>query len=353
MPSGEWTAVASRGDGSAVDHAHLVTYGAAGFLAIGYRLEHSEGGPRFAEAYAWRSVDGVVWEEVAPPPLRSVPNDLWVTPSGTYVVTGLQPGDSSNKNIDVLSSVDGFTWEPANTSLPTDVQVEGVDRGALGYLLMGRRSLGADSALGLASDGLDWEVVRDLVHEGDNFDVVYRLDDIGAGDEGYVALGWRITGEVYERLAFASADGREWVDTLAPFGSEPAAYVATAVLAPLGSDWVAVVPQRDGALQVWTSANGIAWEAGGTIGTVEITSADDPVLLNVEGTLYFSLGGEALPGATGAWSSTDAETWTPLDIGEAVASDSAAGAGVVVLTGHQVADGGAGTIATIWASPAE
>lgn len=346
LPPGVWTEVVSPAEGTA-DHVEHVAYGNAGFLALGYRYESGEGGSHFAEAYAWISTDGESWDEVAPPPLDTEANDLWVTQDGEYLVSG-RTADESAQPV-VLRSPDGVTWSAAEAGLPAGANVFQVERGAVGYLLLARPSEEGDLTLWLSADGLGWELVHEFTAETGSIDV----EDIGAGDDGFVVLGWRIPEELdYQRFALASNDGREWAEEPLPFGTEPDDYTATAVLAPLGPDWVAVLALRDGTMQAWSAENASAWEPSADIAAVELTSVAQPILVNVDGTLYFSIGGDPMATGSGAWSSADGATWTAVDIGEGAVSDAAGGNGVVVLAGHgAVGDGGQD--ARIWATPSD
>lgn len=334
-------------NGTRIDHVQHVAYGRAGFLALGFRQEGGEGGLHFAEAYAWMSLDAETWDEVAPPPLGFIPDDLWVSPTGEYVVSGTRP-DESGQDV-VLRSTDGVTWSTASTGLPAKVNIAEVASGPRGYLLVGQGTEESDPTLWLSADGLSWE----LTHEFSQDTSFVQIDAIGAGDDGFVGLAWRGTDEtVFERFAFASADGRDWVETPKPFGTEPENYRATTVLAPFGPDWIAVIALRDGTLQVWSAPNASAWESTSEIGTVDIGSSASPVLVNVDGTLFFSVGGDASAPGSGTWSSTDGVTWTEVDIGSGAASDATGGGGAVVLAGHAVV-GEQGHAAAIWATPAE
>ncbi len=324
-----------------------VAYAGAGFLALGERYESGEGGSHFAQGHAWMSIDGETWNEVGPPPLGGPATDLWVTPDGDYLTSG-RTADEAAQPV-VLRSTDGVSWSAAETGLPADVGVASVERGALGYLLLGQPSEEPDRTLWLSTDGVSWELVHEFTPETG----FIQIDAIGAGDDGFVVLGRRNPEElVDERFAFASNDGRNWAEEPLPFGEEPEDYVATAVLAPLGSDWIAALTLRDETVQAWSAPNAAAWEPTGEIATVQIGSVAQPVLVNVEGTLYFSVGGDAIAPGTGTWSSTDGVTWTAEDIGQGAVSDAATGNGVVVLVGHTTVGEG-GHAATIWAKAAE
>jgi hypothetical protein len=94
---------------------------------------------------------------------------------------------------------------------------------------------------------------------------------LGAGDDGFVAVGTR-TGEsgTEEPFAIASGDGRAWFEADSPPG-------AAVAVAPLGGDWLAVSRDPSVALglpaeaEVWSSANGLSWTpiGGYALGTAE------------------------------------------------------------------------------------
>jgi hypothetical protein len=167
-------------------------------------------------------------------------------------------------------------------------------------------------------------------------DATHYVDvaDIGAGDEGFVAFGVRTALDGRgERFAFASADGREWVNAPQPFGAEDQQYRPSLLIAPLGPDWIAAL-----GASIWFSANGLDWTPAAEIGEVNTTQAWAPVLVGADQRLFFSPTGDFPssidPRAPGVWSSTDGRKWTLLNLGNAaVVGGAASGPAGLVLAG--------------------
>jgi hypothetical protein len=163
-----------------------------------------------------------------------------------------------------------------------------------------------------------------------------QLDDGDGGAEGYVVIGRRIQPDSssYERFAFASADGREWFETAAPFGPDDQAYVWTVGVSSFGGDWLATLGRRGAPTSLWSSADGLSWSETGSLDHPEggLATAGlfdevlDELILAPNATVTFE-------GQPGIWSSTDGMAWSPIDMGAAWVGDLAIGDGVVAITG--------------------
>lgn len=336
-----WRTVATFGAGGGWDTATTVVRSGETLLAVGFRMERgNKVGYNYVQGYQWTSTDGRSWTEV--PLGTEFDEDLFffqdvvAGPSGSFIAYmgvsyALDSGSTKNA---IWQSTDGRTWQEADTDLDPGLQISKVVQGARGYLLMAQ-SLGTEPSLWLSANGLHWEEVHrftDATH-------YVGLDDIGAGDEGFVAFGVRTAlDNTWERFAFASADGREWVNAPQPFGAEDPQYRPPLVIAPLGPDWIAATAQRDDGAQIWFSANGPDWTPVAEIGDINTAQAWAPVLIGADRRLFFSPTGE-FPSSIevrspGVWSSTDGREWTRLDLGSAgVIGGAASGPTGLVLVG--------------------
>jgi hypothetical protein len=356
----EWTLVHSFGDESTRWAGGEIAWGDAGFLAIGRRYEGGEGGPRIAEYSMWQSGDGETWTQVPYPAPgdggRYDPAALMTAADGSYVLHALQFSATPTETPLVsLRSTDGTTWEPIDTGLPAEMFVQSVEEdGPSGYLLVGGQGGETNPTLWLSADGLRWE----LVHEFSQDETYVQLDGSDGGAEGYVVMGRRIQPDssTYERFAFASADGREWVEATAPFGADDQAFVWDVAVTSRGGDWLATLGDPSELITLYSSPDGLAWTE---IGTVQ----GNPRSLASTG-LFEEIGPELIlsPGATvselgtpGTWSSTDGTTWAPVDLGaDAFLGELAHGNGVVALTGTVPGPGGSTTsTGAIWIRAAD
>jgi hypothetical protein len=232
---------------------------------------------------------------------------------GSYVLHGTRAaaGPATTETV-ALRSADGIAWEEVATGLPAVLFVQALERGPNGYLLVGGQGAETDPTLWLSADGLSWE----QVHVFEQTTRFVQIHDADGGAEGYVVLGRRIApdGGAYERFALASADGREWFESNAPFGPDDQDRVFEATISSLGPDWVATLGQADTTIGAWFSANGLDWTAAGTFGAEPNTTAG--VFDEIGDELIFSPGsGMYFDGPAGAWSSTDGAQWSALDLG--------------------------------------
>ena len=142
-----------------------------------------------------------------------------------------------------LRSTDGETWEPLETGLPSDLYIVAIEEGPAGYLLVGGQGAETNPTLWLSSDALTWE----LVHEFSQDQQYVQLTDGDGGVEGYVVVGHRTEKDApsYERFALASADGRHWAETAAPFGPDDQQYQWQVAVSSHGGGWLATLGHRD------------------------------------------------------------------------------------------------------------
>ena len=318
-PSGRsspvWQRVAEFGEPAGFTMATELVRGETGYLAIGQRTEGAAGGaPGFGPVatYLWASADGEAWEELPTPPglEGALPTALITTPEREFVIYSSTPtGPEATWELLSLRSNDGRTWEPFESGLAPGTSVVQVVHGSGGYLLM-EQTPGQDAGLWLSQDGLTWE----QVHRFEQTERFMQVSDIGAGEEGFVAIGQRIELDTtWQRFTVASADGREWVESLEPFGPQNPDYRPDGFVSSLGPDWIAVLPNRDESVQFWVSANGLAWEPAGTIPDVGTSFGWIPELVEADGRLFFSPYVFAPDGPPGVWTSTDGHAWAEIE----------------------------------------
>jgi hypothetical protein len=351
-----WTQVAEFGDDAdnVWSIARDVTHGKAGFLAWGERyMGGIEGGPRGAGESLWRSADGLTWEELPMPEQVSGDVDFTLvktlisTPEGDYVLYfDRHELESNTTRTLALRSSDGTSWEEVETGLAQWVDIDSIERGDRGYLLIGNQVSGGNPTLWLSTDGIAWELVHEFAQDTE----FVQVNDGGAGDEGFVVFGRRIAEDnSYARFAFASGDGREWIETTSPLGPDDQTYVPDVIVEGFGSDWIATVASRDDSARFWFSTNGIIWEPISQIDGASTSIAWDPVLTSAGGELFFSVSGHVnFDGVPGAWSSADGITWEPIEMGaDAYLGGVVEGPDSLVLTGTIVPESHLSTIG-IW-----
>lgn len=246
------------------ERVHAVTPMAGGFVAVG--INYPEGPPFLVavplEGRVWHSTDGRSWEDATPPDTfaDAMLNHIFVTADDALIVIGaVAEGDTGRPA--AWESADGITWSPTSLPFPSNASVtelEVVERGHLALLVAGE-----EEDLWLSADGRTWEMVR-AAEAGESF------LDVGAGDDGFVAVGARSDGDATETFAIASSDGQEWIEASAP------PMGASSVVAQ-GGDWIASgrVDAIDvlgaGCLadppdeRVWSSQNGLEWTEIGSI----------------------------------------------------------------------------------------
>jgi hypothetical protein len=253
---------------------------------------------------------------------------------GSYVFHALHTSpDAVNAPLVSLRSTDGETWEALETGLPDDLYPVAIEEGPAGYLLVGGQGAGTNPTLWLSSDALTWE----LVHEFSQDEYFVQLHDGDGGAEGYVVVGRRIPHDSssYERFAFASADGREWVERAAPFGPDDQSYVWDVAVTSHGGNWLATLGDRNDTITLYSSPDGLEWSAAGTLQGNQRSLASPGLFEEVGDELILSPGATVTEfGTPGTWSSTDGTTWSPIDLGaDAFLGELTIGDGVVAMTG--------------------
>lgn len=351
QPAPEWTAVATFGEPGGWEVAHSVAQSGGAYVAIGARFEPvGDTGFGRIRDNMWWSPDGMLWVAV---PLASefegaTLSDVVGTGDGAFVAYGWREGDGTFIPV-VLSSPNGVTWTEEETNLDANLLIGKVVRGELGYLLLGEQTAFTDPSLWLSTDGVRWEEVHHFVQD----ELFVQVDDIGAGEEGFVALGVQIDAADpanWERFAFASADGREWIQSTQPFGAEDRDYRPWPAMAPLGPNWVAAIAQQDDPAAIWFSPDGLAWSLATTIDGLGTTQAWSPVMAATGGRVFFSPVADVPLGQPGIWTSTNVRDWEELELGFAVAGDVVRSQEETVLAGTVYAATDASE-ATIWTGP--
>jgi hypothetical protein len=260
-----WTLTASFPASGGLSMVEGVARLGDGYVAVG--VEYLEELPVFGptpphEARAWTSLDGRSWEPVALGPgfenVRFGP--LIQRGDGSFLSLG-ERGIVSEFGINesapaAWTTTDGLTWNEIDP--PLEGFVDAVEQGATGVLAIVRPSVSTDvHEFWLSADGGTWERVHML-------EAAYV--DIGAGDEGFAAVGW-IGNEDGSPFAIASADGRTWIDGPTPqFGQ-------FLEVASFGGDWV-VVDDPGGIAPTWFSANGLDWAAHGEVPLQTISAGE-------------------------------------------------------------------------------
>ena len=344
-PASEWADVAALGDGIGWDLAISVARGQDAFVAVGMRwCERSRSSlssratiyeSRLTATFGTRSH----W-------VRSFVDarfvDVIATPDGGFILFGL--GDLTNL---AWQSADGRNWQALDTNLGADLLIEVVVHGARGYLLAAYDVPSSDRSLWHSRDGVAWQEVQHFPAAQNS-----AVGHIGAGDEGFVAIGTRPgpNGQP-DSGVFASADGLTWLEAPQSFGLTAETACFAPVLAPFGGDWIAMIATLDGSATVWSSANGLDWQSVGSIADLGTTPCEPLALTYAGGTLLLSPSVAFHSLSAVVWSSTDGRAWEPWETSGAAAViaavDSLAGA-VAVGAAVQGADA---SLASFWFNP--
>ena len=247
---------ASDGDGpSMVEHVVAVD---GGFVAAGvaYQAQPPNVGPTPPHTLTtWLSADGHAWEPVDSGLENVRFSSLVVRADGSLLATGTKGtigefGSVEGEEPAAWTSIDGRTWTETESGLPGFVL--DLARGGQGYIALLRPDVATEAfELWHSPDAVTWT----LAHT-----VTATSIDVGAGDEGFLAVG-RTTGDPGEPFAIASGDGREWLTAASP----PPALVA--LVAPRGGDWIALsgfdAEGNPANGETWVSANGLDWAPHG------------------------------------------------------------------------------------------
>jgi hypothetical protein len=190
-----------------------VAAGGPGLVAVGY---DEAGGDR--DAAVWTSVDGLTWTRV--------PHDEGVFGgSGAQWLSGVAargPGfvavgyDASDRGGAVWTSVDGLSWTRVShdAAVSRGLQLEGVAVAGRGLVAVGSDSSGGDpdAAVITSADGLVWSRVPhdEAVFGGPGWQEMYG---VAAAGLGVVAVGHDRSGDDWDAVVWASADGLTWTRT--------------------------------------------------------------------------------------------------------------------------------------------
>jgi hypothetical protein len=162
-------------------------------------------------------------------------------------------------------SIDGRVWDEMRTDLdlPPKFIVRGIERGPLGFLLLGFAP-GVGYELWFSADGLAWELVWTEPNEGESRE---RVHVISAGERGFAAFGASDLHMTTSAFTLASADGRDWaLDPNPPLAGGYLAAVRGGWIAIGSTDVVTGGPYREPAEpSVWTSADGFEWRQIATL----------------------------------------------------------------------------------------
>ena len=259
--------------GTTINRVADVTRGPMGLVAVGTRYDPTAWdvfGPRPPHAGGvWLSADGSSWEAIEAPDVfaDATLSIVFSTTDSSIIAIGTI-GDGMQHEIDgtpfaphaAWESPDGRNWHRVASGFPVGLRVSKVVQGERGYLALVHDDHGTstDDELWFSSDGRRWELVQ--VEDG----AEQSVSDVAAGDEGFVAIGTIITaGETGDLVAFASADGREWIASAPLSGMH---YVAG-----VGPDWfgmstaLPVEGPEPGTGTLLFSANGLDWSDVGEL----------------------------------------------------------------------------------------
>lgn len=262
-----WAETGSFGAVGSVEFASGVARGPAGFVAVGTHYDTALPilGPLPPhEGRIWTSPDGEVWEVVETDAnfTDAVLSHVITAADDIFIAIGritTPDGFEAVEPTAAWESADGLTWTSIDLGFPDGFALQDVDGGAQGYAALLGATAAADQEIWLSHDGLSWELVWPV---GPPPAPALHLTGIGAGDEGFVAIGSSGEGDTAEGFVMASADGLEWF--VGEIGT-PASGVV-----PAGGDWFALTSLAisDASTELtptWSSANGLDWTEVGAI----------------------------------------------------------------------------------------
>lgn len=355
----EWSVTATFTEPGNTHVVNDLEQWADGAIAVGVRYESDGfgvfGPPPEHVGKVWLSVDGRSWEDASPD--RTFDdielNHVYRAADGALILIGSIPVPSSPfGDLDHVAfrSTDARSWERIELDgFPVSVDIIEVEAGSAGWLAATRESAVENpggSDLWLSTDGRTWERVREAAAT-EEFVV-----DIGAGDDGFVAVLSYHDPDSGAPSVIASSDGRTWVA-----GTLPAPEAGE--VAPIGGDWLMATqpfdesPEGGMTAEIWASVNGLDWEVRGEVTMHTFQYGPESVCrefandLDVVGSLVVlgtaltygcSEGGFVTAG--GAWQSAEGAAWEPLPFG-----DHASPGGAALLDGTYViaTDGGTGS----------
>ena len=194
-----------------------VVGGGPGLVAVGFEA-WSVG--MEANAAVWTSPDGLVWQRV--PHDEAVfggpDNQVMqaVAAGGPGLVAVGYDESGGDRDAAVWASVDGLTWTriPHDEAVFGGLQLEGVAVAGPGLVAVGSDSSGGDpdAAVITSADGLVWHRVPhdERVFGGPSWQQMYG---VAAVESGVVAVGHDRSGDDWNAVVWASADGLTWIWT--------------------------------------------------------------------------------------------------------------------------------------------
>jgi hypothetical protein len=224
-----WTrATLTPGRSMEVAAFHAVAAGADGFLSVG----QGPGG-----ATAWFSLDGTTWAEIERDFPDGVFNDVVASPSGGFVVVGVDTSERDWDGFAWTGSSDGRDWQAAEP---------------------------ADALAGPDDDDLHrvWSYERGYLALGEHGDERLKCDDgsaLIASAGSMLAHGpcwW------HEPHVYTSSDGHQWrrfaIDQEIRPGAPPSLWEFSAI-EPWGDGLIAIGTGTDWKMRVWVSDDGVQW----------------------------------------------------------------------------------------------
>jgi hypothetical protein len=326
-----------------------------GLLAVGTWYESEDRGPfgppPAHQGRVWRSTDGTEWADATPVGTfdQVELQHLLETGDGALIVIG-DRWNGQERTSAAWATTDGAAWEPiVLDGVPADAWLARVVSGLRGHLAAAW--LGNEAQVLYSADGRQWDAtVSD----------VSWFNDLGAGDEGFVASIIRGDPNTSASEIIASSDGLEWFDATAP--PDGAARVA-----PRGGDWFAATTSvgENVSVAAWQSADGLEWSPLGelplaTFEALDLTCTEGPWAIHglpglmVMGTTLFGPCGEgAVVAAGSSYASPDGLEWTQLPFGAQAFAAGAALVGDRVIVVTDTRTGIAENVGVIfWIGPA-
>lgn len=350
-PTIEPCLAASFGEDDKLEFARAVAAWNGRFVAVGHHFDGpytvSPGSPRL-----WSSSDGRAWVDQ---PLDLGTQDVSLVglaplDDGRLLLVGVvganaaytEPGAPPARSA-AWASDDALTWR--SFDLPIGAVVGSFAFGPIGY------ALSAGTQLWYSADGLGWTLAHDVSEEG-GFEG--GIHEVAAGDEGFVARGYKSPSGDAEALVLASGDGHTWYEARNLPGG------GALDVTPLDGDWLALAYEVDlPGISVWWSANGLDWTR--TIDVNDLTGPEGPkagqgmesgitggALASAGGTAYLTLTWNhccaQMDVNVGVWTSVDGAAWSPVSLEGGLIQSVALGDDVAVLAGHL----GRGARAAFW-----
>jgi hypothetical protein len=273
-----------------------------------------EAGPASHAPQVWQSSSGDAWESQE---IRGIDPGAYFAavvglPDGSLralgsiddIATGVQAGFAA------WDSPDGRTWARIDAGVDADFQLHAFASGPKGITIIGDRFSATDAATEIwySSDGIEWRRVYSVPITDD---APAALTDIGAGEDGFVATGYRGLSDAPEPFVVASGDGQNWFE--APPQPALDEMGTGGQVAALGGDWV-IAANGEGSVPIWRSVDGLQWERVATIDTssIEDGRVSSAALVSVPDGLFLTIQPgccRAFPSPIGVWTSGDGQAW--------------------------------------------